>query len=73
MLQKTFRNLSIKVIIDSYIYNDLLNLTGLTKQQFEELVEMVSSLKKSKLRSPRFATGVLLLKLRTGFSHGYVG
>lgn len=59
--------------LDNYTDTDLLNLTGLTKQQFEKLVEMVSTLKKSKLRSPRFAIRVLLVKLRNGFSQGYVG
>lgn len=32
--------------LDSYTNTDLLNLSGLTKQQFEKLVEMVSTLKK---------------------------
>lgn len=59
--------------LDNYTDTDLLNLTGLTKQQFEKLVEMVSTLKKSKLRSSRFAIRVLLVKLRNGFSQGYVG
>lgn len=44
--------------LDNYTNTGLLNLPGLTKQQFEKLVEMVSTLKKS--RSPRFAFGVLL-------------
>lgn len=34
---------------------------------------MVTTLKKSKLRSPRLAIGVLLVKLRTGFSQGFIG
>lgn len=34
--------------LDSYTNTDLLNLPGLTKQQFEKLVEMVSTLKKSR-------------------------
>lgn len=38
--------------LDSYTNTDLLNLPGLTKQQFEKLVEMVSTLKKSRLCHP---------------------
>ena len=54
-----------------YSDDDLYNMTGMTKHQFEVLVGMVSSLKQSKLRSPRLAIGVLLLKLRTGLSRKY--
>lgn len=57
-----------------YTNTDLLNLTGLKKHQFEELVEMVTTLKKSKFRSPpRLAIGVPLVKLRTGLSQGFIG
>ena len=57
--------------LHGYSDDDLYNMTGLTKHQFEGLVGMVSSLKQSKLRSPRLAIGVLLLKLRTGLSQRY--
>lgn len=58
--------------LEDYTDTDLLYLTALKKHQFEELVEMVTTLKKSKLRSPRLAIGVLLVKLRTGLSQGYI-
>lgn len=38
--------------LDNYTNADLLNLPGLAKQQFEKLVEMVSTLKKSRLCHP---------------------
>lgn len=38
--------------LDNYTNTDLLNLPGLTKQQFENLVEMGSTLKKSRLCHP---------------------
>lgn len=38
--------------LDNYTNADLLNLPGLTKQQFEKLVKMESTLKKSRLGHP---------------------
>ncbi|CAC5394130.1 unnamed protein product [Mytilus coruscus] len=48
---------------------DIVSLTGITKEQFEFLVSSVSKLKKSANRSPRTAIAILLVKLKTGLSH----
>ncbi|CAC5408648.1 unnamed protein product [Mytilus coruscus] len=51
---------------------DIVNLIGITKEQFEFLVSSVSKLKKSANRSPRTAIAILLVKLKTGLSHSIV-
>ncbi|CAG2205757.1 unnamed protein product [Mytilus edulis] len=51
---------------------DIVSLTGITKEQFEFLVSSVSKLKKSANRSPRTAIAILLVKLKTGLSHRYL-
>ncbi|KAJ8308837.1 hypothetical protein KUTeg_013711 [Tegillarca granosa] len=46
--------------------DDYYRLTGLSTQQFDDLITKVIPLKSTELRSKRFASGLLLTKLRTG-------
>ncbi|XP_061179571.1 uncharacterized protein LOC133188208 [Saccostrea echinata] len=47
---------------------DYIHLTGLTKQQFDNLVTYLPSLRNTSVRSARTCLGLLLTKLRTGVS-----
>jgi len=48
------------------------NVTGLDREQFNNLISIFKSMKKSKIRTPRQAVGMLLMKLRTGVSDRYM-
>ena len=47
---------------------DIENLTGFTRESFDDLVSNITSLYKTSYRSPRQAIGIFLVKMRTGLS-----
>ena len=78
LLENIRSTLSSKHILDfdnetSLSDDDYHNLTGLTKQQFAELMSYVSSIRASSVRSIRTCIAILLTKLRTGLSNSRLG
>ncbi|CAG2221696.1 unnamed protein product [Mytilus edulis] len=53
--------------------DDFVNLTGLTKQQFDVVATHVTNLRNSEVRSIRTCLAILLVKLRTGISNTILG
>lgn len=53
--------------------DDFVNLTGLTKQQFDVVATHVTDLRNSEVRSIRTCLTILLFKLRTGLSNTILG
>ena len=47
---------------------DYMRLTGITKTQFDQVLEYIPSLRSTSIRSSRTALALLLVKLRTGLS-----
>lgn len=49
--------------------SDFLNLTGITKENFEDLISHVKSIRQTKNRSIRTCIALFLVRLRTGMSY----
>lgn len=49
--------------------SDFLNLTGISKENFEDLLSHVKSIRQTKNRSTRTCIALLLVRLRTGMSY----
>ena len=57
----------------AYTDDDYHNLTGLTKQQFNQLCSFIKTARSSNVRSIRTCTAILLTKLRTGLPNHILG
>jgi hypothetical protein len=52
---------------------DYLNLTGLTREQFNDIMENINNIKPTKNRSIRTCVAILLTKLRSGMDNQMLG